>query len=130
MLDYLDNNVDYLERIGVKIGPDRTVPKKHGVPRIFILKKDAQGVNDMKSLAASIVRREGLAKMDIGDLNKALVMNKDKYMDSNLIFKGEEAIYGTRLSQKQGQDKQKEVEADPYEALNTGVNYGYKAPKF
>ena len=39
MLDYLDKNIDYLEKIGVKIGPDRKVPKKHGVPRIFILKK-------------------------------------------------------------------------------------------
>ena len=99
-------------------------------PDTMLELSDEQGVNDMKSLAASIVRREGLAKMDIGDLNKALVVNKDRYMGSNLIFKGEEAIYGSRQSKKQEPDRQKEVEADPYEALNTGVNYGYKAPKF
>ena len=97
-------------------------------PDTMLELSDEQGVNDMKSLAASIVRREGLAKMDIGDLNKALVMNNDKYMGSNLIFKGEEAIYGSRQSKKQEPDRQKEAE-DEYEALNTGVNYGYKAPK-
>ncbi len=117
----------YMDQAAVLVNGQHLKYNVH--PDTMLELSDEQGVNDMKSLAAMIVKREGMAKMDIGDLNKALVVNKDKYMGSNLILKGETAIHGTILSNKQEQDRQKEVEADPYEALNTGVNYGYKGPK-
>ena len=83
MLDHLDKNVDYLERIGVKIGPDRKVPKKHGVPRIFILKKDARGVERQVDLADAGINP---ARLDeLRRLSTSAAMNDNRLAAARLL---------------------------------------------
>ena len=48
---FLNNNLDYMERFGIRIGADKKAPKKDGVPSIFVIKKDARGVEKQMDLA-------------------------------------------------------------------------------
>lgn len=81
---------------------------------------DAEGVEGMKKIAAKIVEKEGLADLDLKDLNKALVMDKHKYMGTELVMKGQEAVMGGKKTDPEALERQrvKEIEEGEIDPLN------------
>ena len=80
---------------------------------------DAEGVEGMKKIAAKIVEKEGLADLDLKDLNMALVMDKHKYMGTDLVVKGQEAVMGGKKTDPEALERQrvKEIEEGEIDPL-------------
>lgn len=87
---------------------------------------DAEGVEDMKKIAAKIVENESLAEMSTKELNGALVMDKEKYMGTGLVVKGREAVLGKKAEDPElERQKQKELEEEKLNPLETGFDLGH-----
>lgn len=87
---------------------------------------DAEGVADMKKIAAKIVENEGLTELSTKDLNGALVMDKDKYIGTSLVIKGREAVMGKKaVDPELEKQKQKAPEEEKLNPLETGFDLGH-----
>ena len=87
---------------------------------------DAEGVADMKKIAAKIVENESLTELSTKDLNGALVMSKDKYIGTGLVIKGREAVMGKKAEDPElEKQKQKALEEEKLNPLETGFDLGH-----
>ncbi len=53
VLEIINNDFDALEKLGIKLGENGKVPESEGIPRIFIMQPDKNGIDSMKSLDAA-----------------------------------------------------------------------------
>ena len=88
---------------------------------------DGEGVADIKKLAAEIVKAEGLAELDVQELNKELVADDKKYFGTGLVEKGHDAALGLlKPKAPKVEAPKKDLEKEGPDPLNTGFDLGHR----